>query len=308
MKQKILFLATFLILAIMACNSQDNSKYKTLTSEEERVIVYKGTERPFTGQYNDFTEEGFFNCKRCDAALYKSDDKFDGHCGWPSFDDEIPGSIKRVLDADGRRTEILCANCGAHLGHIFEGEQFTDKNIRHCVNSISLSFVAMKIPAENYETAYFASGCFWGTQYHFQKKEGVISTEVGYMGGHKENPSYEQVCTGNTGHAETTKVVFDSKKISYKELSKLFFETHDQGQLNRQGPDIGTQYRSVIFYTSENERKTAEKLMDELRKKGFAVATELTPATTFWIAEDYHQNYYEQKGGSPYCHIYQKKF
>ena len=308
MKQKILFLATFLILAIMACNSQDNSKYKTLTSEEERVIVYKGTERPFTGQYNDFTEEGFFNCKRCDAALYKSDDKFDGHCGWPSFDDEIPGSIKRVLDADGRRTEILCANCGAHLGHIFEGEQFTDKNIRHCVNSISLSFEAMKIPAENYETAYFASGCFWGTQYHFQKKEGVISTEVGYMGGHKENPSYEQVCTGNTGHAETTKVVFDSKKISYKELSKLFFETHDQGQLNRQGPDIGTQYRSVIFYTSENERKTAEKLMDELRKKGFAVATELTPATTFWIAEDYHQNYYEQKGGSPYCHIYQKKF
>jgi len=308
MKQKILFLTTFLILVVMACNSQDNSKYKTLTSEEERVIVYKGTERPFTGQYNDFTEEGFFNCKRCDAALYKSDDKFDGHCGWPSFDDEIPGSIKRVLDADGRRTEILCANCGAHLGHIFEGEQFTDKNIRHCVNSISLSFEAMKIPAENYETAYFASGCFWGTQYHFQKKEGVISTEVGYMGGHKENPSYEQVCTGNTGHAETTKVVFDSKKISYKELSKLFFETHDQGQLNRQGPDIGTQYRSVIFYTSENERKTAEKLMDELRKKGFAVATELTPATTFWIAEDYHQNYYEQKGGSPYCHIYQKKF
>ena len=308
MKQKILFLATFLILAIMACNGQDNSKYKTLTSEEERVIVYKGTERPFTGQYNDFTEEGFFNCKRCDAALYKSDDKFDGHCGWPSFDDEIPGSIKRVLDADGRRTEILCANCGAHLGHIFEGEQFTDKNIRHCVNSISLSFVAMKIPAENYETAYFASGCFWGTQYHFQKKEGVISTEVGYMGGQKDNPSYKQVCTGNTGHAETTKVVFDSKKISYEELNKLFFETHDQGQIDGQGPDIGTQYRSVIFYTFENERKTAEKLMDELRKKGFAVATELTPATTFWIAEDYHQNYYEQKGGSPYCHIYQKKF
>lgn len=308
MKQKILFLTTFLILVIMACSSQDNSKYKTLTPEEEQVIVYKGTERPFIGEYNDFSEEGFFNCKRCGAALYKSDDKFDGHCGWPSFDDEIPGSIKRVLDADGRRTEILCANCDAHLGHIFEGEHFTDKNIRHCVNSISLTFEAVQMPEKNLDTAYFASGCFWGTQYHFQKKEGVISTKVGYMGGHQKNPSYQQVCTGNTGHAETTKVVFDPKKISYEELTKLFFETHDQGQLNRQGPDIGTQYRSVIFYTSENEKKTAEKLISELRKKGFEVATELTPANTFWIAEDYHQNYYEQKGGSPYCHIYQKKF
>lgn len=308
MKRKILFLASFLILGIMTSNGQTNSKYKTLTAEEEQVIVYKGTERPFTGQYNDYSDEGFYNCKRCGAALYKSSDKFDGHCGWPSFDDEISGSIKRVLDADGRRTEILCANCGAHLGHIFEGEHFTDKNIRHCVNSISLTFEAVKIVEKKYDTAYFSSGCFWGTQYHFQKKEGVISTEVGYMGGHQKNPSYKQVCAGNTGHAETTKVVFDPKIISYEELTKLFFETHDQGQLNRQGPDIGTQYRSAIFYTSENEKKTAEKLIDELRKKGFKVATELTPAGTFWIAEDYHQNYYENKGGSPYCHIYQKKF
>jgi len=308
MQQKALLLTTLLIGTIMASMGQEASKYKALTAEEEKVIVYKGTERPYTGKYNDHKEEGNYNCKRCGEALYKSDDKFDGHCGWPSFDDEIPGAIERKLDADGRRTEILCSNCGAHLGHIFEGEQFTDKNIRHCVNSISLSFEALKLPEENFDTAYFASGCFWGTQFHFQKKEGVISTEVGYMGGHRNKPTYEQVCTGQTGHAETVKVVFDPNKISYKELTKLFFETHDQGQLNRQGPDIGTQYRSVIFYTSETEKNTAKELMGELEKNGFTVVTELEPASTFWIAENYHQNYYENKGGSPYCHIYQKKF
>lgn len=308
MKQKILLLGTLFILAIMTSKGQDASKYKTLTAEEEKIIVGKGTERPFTGQYNEHTKEGNYNCKRCGEPLYKSDDKFDGHCGWPSFDDEIPGAIIRKLDADGRRTEILCANCDAHLGHIFEGEHFTDKNIRHCVNSISLSFEAIKLPAENYDTTYFASGCFWGTQYHLQKKDGVISTEVGYMGGHRDKPTYEQVCTGQTGHVETVKVIFDSNKISYEELTKLFFETHDQSQLNRQGPDIGTQYRSVIFYNSETEKKIAEKIITELEKKGFTVVTELSHAITFWTAENYHQNYYENKGGSPYCHIYQKKF
>jgi len=308
MAKKILLTITFLTVLIMTNQGQEKSKYKALTAEEERVIVHKGTERPFTGIYNDFNEEGQFTCKRCGEPLYNSSDKFDGHCGWPSFDDEIPGAVKRILDADGRRTEIVCANCGAHLGHVFEGENFTEKNIRHCVNSISLSFEAVKLPAENYDTAYFASGCFWGTQYHFQKQAGVISTEVGYMGGHRDNPSYEQVCTGQTGHAETTKVVFDPSKTSYEKLTQLFFETHDQSQVNRQGPDIGTQYRSVIFYTSESEKKTAQKLIEQLQNKGYEVATELTLASTFWKAENYHQNYYQNKGGSPYCHIYQKKF
>ncbi len=308
MAKKILLTITFLTVLIMTNQGQEKSKYKALTAEEERVIVHKGTERPFTGIYNDFNEEGQFTCKRCGEPLYNSSDKFDGHCGWPSFDDEIPGAVKRILDADGRRTEIVCANCGAHLGHVFEGENFTEKNIRHCVNSISLSFEAVKLPTENYDTAYFASGCFWGTQYHFQKQAGVISTEVGYMGGHRNNPSYEQVCTGQTGHAETTKVVFDPSKTSYEKLTQLFFETHDQSQVNRQGPDIGTQYRSVIFYTSESEKKTAQKLIEQLQNKGYEVATELTLASTFWKAENYHQNYYQNKGGSPYCHIYQKKF
>jgi len=152
---------------ILPSAQEKKMEYNKLTPEEERVIIKKGTETPYTGKYNNYKEKGTYVCKRCNAPLYRSDDKFDSHCGWPSFDDEIPGAVKRIPDPDGMRVEIICNNCGAHLGHVFEGEGFTDKDVRHCVNSISLNFIPAKTEPAKTETrtqkAYFAGGCFWGT-------------------------------------------------------------------------------------------------------------------------------------------------
>ncbi len=161
---------------------------------------------------------------------------------------------------------------------------------------------------QNQARAIFASGCFWGTEFYLQKAKGVISTTVGYTGGNLKNPTYKEVCTKKTGHYEAVEVVFDPSIISYKELAILFFETHDPTQTNGQGPDIGPQYRSAIFYENDEQKKTAAKLIAILEAKGYDVATELIPASTFWEAELYHQDYYDNKGGTPYCHAYKKKF
>ena len=293
-------------LLFFNCNqAQEPMKYNKLTPEEQRVILNKGTERPFSGKFEHHDETGTYTCKQCDAPLYRSANKFDAQCGWPSFDDEIPGAVKRVTDADGRRTEILCANCDGHLGHVFLGEGFTPKNTRHCVNSISLNFEPVEIQMEK---AVFASGCFWGVEYQLQNLDGVISTSVGYTGGFLPNPTYKQVCTGTTGHAEAVEVIFDPKKVSYETLARLFFETHDPTQEDGQGPDLGTQYRSGIFYLSEEQKATAEALIVLLKKKGLDVVTEVTPASEFYSGEEYHQDYYIKSGGTPYCHAYTKRF
>ena len=282
-------------------------KYNELTPEEERVIIHKGTERPFSGKYNNNKEKGTYICKKCNAPLYLSEDKFDSRCGWPSFDSEIPGAVRHFPDADGIRKELICNNCGAHLGHIFMGEGFTEKNVRHCVNSISLNFIPKKKERIK-EKAYFAGGCFWGMEYYFHKEPGVISTRVGYMGGNKKNPTYKEVCFGTTGHAETIEVVYDPSHSTFEKLNRLFFEIHDPTQINRQGPDIGEQYRSAIFYVNDEQKQTAGRLIKLLKDKGYKVATELAPADTFWEAEQYHQDYYKNNGQKPYCHIYTKRF
>lgn len=289
----------------MAKAKMQNQK---LTPEEENSIVHKGTEAPFSGKYDKFFELGVYTCKRCGAPLYKSESKFDAHCGWPAFDDEVPGAVKRMSDPDGARTEISCVKCGAHLGHVFEREGFTPKNVRHCVNSLSLEFVPSKDPQGKAGKAYFAGGCFWGVEYFFKKAEGVISTRAGYMGGRKESPTYEEVCAGSTGHLETVEVVYEPEKISFEKLASLFFEIHDPTQLNGQGPDIGDQYQSAIFYMDEKQKATAERLIGTLKGKGYVVVTQLRKAVPFWPAEEYHQDYYSKTGKTPYCHIYTKRF
>lgn len=297
------FLTVFCLVIFGAVNAQ---QMKPLTPEEKRVIVDKGTEAPFSGQYYKNRETGVYHCRQCGAPLYRSEDKFDAGCGWPSFDDEIPGAVRRTTDADGRRTEITCARCGGHLGHVFTGEGLTPKNTRHCVNSVSLAFA----PAEKEQTgtAIFAGGCFWGVEHLLSKVPGVLDVESGYIGGTTENPTYEQVSRHRTGHAEAVRVTYDPAKVSYEKLARLFFEIHDPTQADGQGPDIGDQYRSEIFYTTPGQRQTAEKLIAELRAKGYDVVTQVTPATTFYPAEEYHQDYYERKGTRPYCHSYTKRF
>ena len=158
------------------------------------------------------------------------------------------------------------------------------------------------------ERAIFASGCFWGTQYYFDKAVGVLETDVGYIGGGKKNPTYQEVCTGATGHAEAVEVIFNPEEISYETLARLFFETHDPTHIDRQGPDVGTQYRSEIFYLSDSQKETAERLIGILTAKGYEVATRVSAAGHFWSAENYHQQYYEKNGQSPYCHIFTPRF
>ena len=288
----------------MADNTKPEQHWRELTPEEQRVIVDKGTEAPFTGEYNETFETGVYTCRRCGAMLYRSEDKFKADCGWPAFEAALPGAVKRLPDADGQRTEIQCANCGAHLGHVFEGERLTQKNTRYCVNSLSMLFVPQA--QVKYGRAIFAGGCFWGVEYWFQKVPGVISVTSGYIGGTKPHPTYAEVCSHTTGHAEAVEVRYDPVRVAYETLAKLFFEIHDPTQVDRQGPDVGEQYRSEIFTVDEEQKQVAEKLIHELQARGMHVATKVTPATQFWPAEEYHQNYYAKTGSQPYCHVRKK--
>lgn len=307
MKTEIIYILIFFAMTTNSL-SQEKLPYNSLSGQEARVIEKKGTEAPFTGKYNNFSESGTYICKKCGSALYYSSSKFKSDCGWPSFDDEIKGAVNRYPDPDGVRTEIECASCGAHLGHVFTGEHFTEKNIRHCVNSVSLDFVPAKLEPGRYGTAIFAGGCFWGVEYFMQKTPGVITVTSGFIGGHVKNPSYREVCTGTTGHAEAVKIIYDPRKTTYETLLKLFMEIHDPTQVGGQGPDLGDQYRSEIFYLNDEQKKIAEKDINILKAKGYKVATLLTSATEFYDAEDYHQDYYFKNGKVPYCHGYTKRF
>lgn len=274
-----------------------------LTDIERYVMEQKGTERPFTGEYYDFFEEGTYVCKRCGTALYRSNNKFRSGCGWPSFDDEIKGAVKRILDADGRRTEIQCAKCGAHLGHVFIGEGFTPKDTRHCVNSVSLKFVPLKKKYSNMKEIYFAGGCFWGTEHYFKQLRGVVDTKVGYANGNTDNPTYREVCTDKTGFAETVRVVYDPDVITLEFLTEMYFRAIDPTSVDQQGPDIGSQYRTGIYYKDDADKAEIRKVYDSMRQKlGSRMAVEFLPLKNFYYAEEYHQDYLD-KNPAGYCHL-----
>lgn len=273
-----------------------------LTPEEERVIIHKGTEAPFSGEYLDNREAGTYVCRRCGAVLYKSSDKFDSGCGWPSFDDEIKGAVQRKKDGD--RTEILCKRCGAHLGHVFLGEGFTKKSIRHCINSVSLKFMHEKETAKEAkkEAIVLGGGCFWCTEAIFS----VLCLDVvpGYAGGKTKDPSYEQVCSGKTDHAEVVLLDFDPEKLSLNEVLEIFFASHDPTTMNRQGNDVGTQYRSIILFTTASQKQIIKGFIEKLRKKYTKkILTEVKKLSKFYPAESYHHKYYEKNPEKAYCRL-----
>lgn len=281
-------------------------KAASLTPDAYQVLLNKATEPPFSGYYTLTDEEGAYLCRQCGLALFRSTHKFISSCGWPSFDNEIDGAINRQDDADGQRTEILCQRCDGHLGHAFTGEGLTAKNLRHCVNALSVDFVA-DVNVIDTQEAIFAGGCFWGLAYYFEQLDGVVLAECGYSGGSVVDPSYEQVCRGETGHVEVVRVVFDSQKIIYQDLVKYFFEIHDPTQVDGQGPDIGQQYLSKVFVYDDAQAVIVNHLINVLSEAGYAMVTTVEPMQIFWPAEAYHQSYYKRQQARPYCHMRQRR-
>ncbi len=243
-------------------------KFNHLQAEEKRIIEEKGTERPHSGEYNNHFLDGIYLCRRCNALLY----------------------------------EILCGSCYGHLGHVFRGEGFTEQNTRHCTNSLSLRF----LPRQTGEvgTAVFGGGCFWCLEAAFRCLCGVEEVTAGYGGGSTANPTYREVCTGTTGHAEVIRLRYDPHSISFKQLLAVFFAIHDPTTVNRQGADVGEQYRSVIFYTTWEHKNQTEEFILELTEDGIypdPIVTEVLPLIEFYPAEEEHQNYFQKHPQAAYC-------
>lgn len=287
-----------------------------LTPEQRRIMLDAGTEPPFCGVFTDNKEKGIYVCALGGLPLFRSDQKFLSKSGWASFFAPFdPDHIQYVEDRSHGmvRVEILCARTGAHLGHVFDdGPPPTGK--RYCLNSEALRFIpdGQPLPSESRpvdtEVAYFGGGCFWGVEDAFEKLPGVLDAESGFSNGKTATVTYKEVCRGDTGHAEVVKIVFDPKRVSYGDLLKVFFRIHDPTTPNRQGPDIGTQYRSAIYVATPEQEKIARQAIAALNAsdsfksafKGKSIVTEVAPISGYIKAEDYHQDYHAKNGGQ--CH------
>lgn len=312
---------------------------KHLTKEQFKVTQECATENPFNNAYWNHKEAGIYVDVVNGKPLFASNDKFDSGTGWPSFTKPIDG--KAVKDEEDRshgmvRVEVKSKDAGSHLGHVFDDGPKDKGGKRYCINSASLRFVSVlnmdrdgygeylknfpkeviekakkereeKLKNGDYESTILAGGCFWGVQDLLRKIPGVIDTEVGYSGGSFENPTYEDMKTGKTGHAEAVKIVFDTKVISYEALLDFFFRLHDPTTLNQQGNDVGAAYRSELFYTNEKQKQAAEKKIKEWndsKRWSKPIVTKVTAASKFWLAEEYHQDYLVKKPNGYTCHYY----